>query len=85
MFLEFRKQKMELINNGNFRLFAENGNRERKFVSLGQETINGYQRLLFPQTCRSMYHGWNNQCQPKHRQHLVLEGILEGGLTWYRG
>jgi hypothetical protein len=64
MFLEFRKRKTELTENGNFRLFAENGNgklpfvclkRKRKLVFLGRQMINGNRRVLFQQTCPSMY------------------------------
>jgi hypothetical protein len=32
--------------NGNFRLFAANGNRKRTFVFLGQQTLNSKRRLL---------------------------------------
>jgi hypothetical protein len=39
-----REMKME-----NFRLFAANGNRKRKFVLLGRQTINSNRRLLFHQ------------------------------------
>jgi hypothetical protein len=46
---------MELSENGSFRLFAADG--KRKFVFLGQQTINGNQRLLFQQTCPSMVKG----------------------------
>ncbi len=35
--------------------FAENGNEKQNFVFLGQQTINGNRRLLFQQTCPSMY------------------------------
>jgi hypothetical protein len=42
------------IETANVRLFAANGNGKRKFVTLGQHTINGNQRLLFKQTCPSM-------------------------------
>jgi hypothetical protein len=45
---------MELMENGNFRLLAANGNGKRKFVFLGRQTINGNRRLLFQQTCLSM-------------------------------
>jgi hypothetical protein len=38
------KQKAETAN---FRLFAANENRKRKFVSLGRQTINGNRILLF--------------------------------------
>ncbi len=38
----------------NFRLFAANRKRKRKFVFLGRQTINSNQQLLFQQTCPSM-------------------------------
>jgi hypothetical protein len=58
MFQKFRKQKTELTENGNFllfsvnenfRLFTANGNGKRKFVFLGQQTINCNGPLLFQQ------------------------------------
>jgi hypothetical protein len=45
------KQKMEM---GNFRVSAETINGKWEFVSLGQQTVNGNRRLLFPQMCPSM-------------------------------
>ncbi len=54
MFPKFRKQKKELTKNSNFFLFAANGNRKRKFVFLGLQTINSSQRFLLQQTCPSM-------------------------------
>ncbi len=44
---------MELIENCNFRFFPANGNRKRKVVFLGWQTINGNPQLLFQQTCPS--------------------------------
>jgi hypothetical protein len=38
----------------NFRLFAANGNRKRKFVFPGRHTINDNRSLLFQQACLSM-------------------------------
>jgi hypothetical protein len=46
------KQKMEIAN---FRLFAANRNRKRKFVFFGRQEINGTRKLLFQQTCLSMH------------------------------
>ncbi len=55
MFPEFRKQKMELTENGNGKLpfICCNGNGKWKFVILGRQTINGNRRFLFQQTCPS--------------------------------
>ncbi len=44
------KRETEMAN---FRLFATNGNGNRKFVFLGRQNITD-RRLLFPQTCPSM-------------------------------
>ncbi len=38
---------MELTESSNFRLFAAKGNGKRKFVFLGQQTMNSNQQLLF--------------------------------------
>ncbi len=46
------KRKMETAN---FRFFAANGNRKRMFDFLGRQTINDNRRLLFRQTCPSIY------------------------------
>jgi hypothetical protein len=34
---------------------SKNGNGKRKFVFFGRQTISGNRRLLFQQTCPSMY------------------------------
>jgi hypothetical protein len=65
MFPEFRTWKIELMDNGNFRLVAANRNGKRpffdckwkqkqKFVFLCWLTLNGNRQLLFQQTCPSM-------------------------------
>ncbi len=58
MFLEFRKWKTELMENGNlllfllqmekqmFRLFAADENIKRKFVFFGRQAINGNRQFL---------------------------------------
>jgi hypothetical protein len=62
-FLAFGKRKTELTGNdnfllfaangktetANFRLFATKGNGKRKFVFIGQQTINSNRRLLLQQ------------------------------------
>ncbi len=67
MFLEFRKWKTELKENGqlpfvsckwkmemaNFRFCAANWNGKRKFVFLVRQTINANWQLLLRQTCLS--------------------------------
>ncbi len=42
-------------NTANICLFAANRNRNWKFVSLGLQTINGEQHLLFQLTCPSKH------------------------------
>ncbi len=58
------KGKRLLKENGNYRLFAANINGNRKFIFLGQQTINGNVRLLFQQTCPSMP-GSNQRTVPR--------------------
>jgi hypothetical protein len=49
MLPEFCKWKTKHTKNENFLLFPTNG--KRKFVFLGQQTLNGNWQLLFQQTC----------------------------------
>jgi hypothetical protein len=58
----------------NFRLFAANGNRKLKFVFLGQQTISGNRRLLFPQTCPSL-------TKAIHSVILIRGQVTNGGLA----
>jgi hypothetical protein len=41
----------------------ENGNEKRKFVFLGQPTVNGIRRLLFQQRCPSMHARYTGSTQ----------------------
>jgi hypothetical protein len=50
-YLYIYTQKVELVENGNLRLFSA---KKRKFIFLGRQMINGIRCLLFQQTYPSM-------------------------------